>query len=78
VQLYSPQQKKPFDALAEGLFFVQQSRGDRTAIELFVTGVGVYEVLLALQISEFVIGRRAVETLLGTRHCSNRCTGHPS
>jgi hypothetical protein len=36
---------KPFDVLAEGLIS-KKSRGDKTAIELFVAGVGVWEASL--------------------------------
>jgi hypothetical protein len=33
---------KPFDVLAEGLVF-EKSRGDRTAIELFLNGLAEFE-----------------------------------
>jgi hypothetical protein len=35
--------RKPFDVLAEGLLS-EKSRGDKTAIELFVAGVRGWEV----------------------------------
>jgi hypothetical protein len=35
---HSPEMRKPFDVLAEGLVS-KKSRGDKTAIELFVAGV---------------------------------------
>lgn len=37
-----PTMRKPFDVLAEGLL-VQSSRGDKTAIELFIAGIRGWE-----------------------------------
>jgi hypothetical protein len=45
--------RKLFDMLAEGLVS-ENSRGDKTAIELFVVGIGVWEARL-----ERLVGRLA-------------------
>ncbi len=40
---FVPEMRKPFDVLAEGLVS-ENSRGDRTSIELFMAGVSGWEV----------------------------------
>ena len=46
-----PTMRKPFDVLAEGLVS-ENSRGDRTAIELFIAGVRGWEAGLRRRIGE--------------------------
>jgi hypothetical protein len=43
--------RKPFDVLAEGLLS-EKSRGDKTAIELFVTGIRGWEAGLRRQVGD--------------------------
>jgi hypothetical protein len=51
-----PTMRKPFDVVAEGLTS-QQSRGDKTAIELFIAGVGVWEAHLQQLVGRFADGK---------------------
>jgi hypothetical protein len=39
---FVPEMRKPFDVLAEGLL-LKNSRGDKTAIELFVAGIADWD-----------------------------------
>jgi hypothetical protein len=48
--------RKPFDVLAEGLVS-EKSRGDRTAIELFVASVGMWEACLHQLIGRLADGK---------------------
>jgi hypothetical protein len=43
--------RKPFDVLAEGLVS-QKSRGDRTAIELFIAGIRGWEAGIRRQLAD--------------------------
>ena len=46
-----PTMRKPFDVLVEGLL-LKNSRGDKTAIELFIVGVRSWEAWLRLQLDD--------------------------
>jgi hypothetical protein len=50
------QMAKPFDALAKGLL-VSSNRDDKTAIELFVSGVGVWEARLQRLVGKLADGK---------------------
>jgi len=49
--------RKPFDVLAEGLIS-KNSRGDKTAIELFIAGIHGWEAGLRRSIVELPNGTR--------------------
>jgi hypothetical protein len=51
------QRRKPFDVLAEGLIF-ENSRGNKTAIELFIAGIRRWEAGLRRSIVELPNGTR--------------------
>jgi len=43
--------RKPFDVLAEGLIS-RQSRGDKTAIELFMAGLGGWDAIMRRRLDD--------------------------
>jgi hypothetical protein len=51
-----PEIRKPFDVFAEGLVS-EKSRDDKTAIELFVSGVGVWEARLQRLVGKLADGK---------------------
>ena len=50
-RVLGPTMRKPFDVLVEGLL-LKNSRGDKTAIELFIVGVRSWEAWLRLQLDD--------------------------